>query len=91
MARRKTQGNEPRKNILTASLLAGKGRVAVFDGPAILAMYSPLRSHTRFRDQAADRVLASTGRDLDRPASLVSQAWFLPQFGPDEPPFVASS
>src|SRR6266513_4071383 len=51
MARKKTQGNEPRKNILTASLLAGKGRVAVFDGPAILAMYSPLRSHTRFCDQ----------------------------------------
>src|SRR6266496_3862063 len=30
---------------------SGKGRVAVFDGPAILAMYSPLRSHTRFCDQ----------------------------------------
>src|SRR5437870_434399 len=30
---------------------SAKGRVGVFDGPAILAMYSPLRSHTRFCDQ----------------------------------------
>src|SRR5260370_8507114 len=51
----------------------GKGRVAVFDGPGILALHSPLRSHTRFCDQPQMGVRASTGRELDRPTSLVSQ------------------
>ena len=40
MARKKTKGNEPRKNILTASLPAGKGASPFSDGPAILAMQS---------------------------------------------------
>jgi hypothetical protein len=71
---KKTKANEPRKNILTASLPAGKGASPFSNEPTILAMYSPLRSHTRFSDSAADRVVASTGRELDRPASLVSQA-----------------
>src|SRR5260370_31270082 len=52
---------------------SGKGRVAVFDGTAILALHSPLRSHTRFCDQPQMGVRASTGRELDRPTSLVSQ------------------
>jgi len=53
-------------------------------------MYSPLRSHTRFCDQPQTGCSASTRCELDRPASLVSQAWFLSQFGPAEPPSMAS-
>ena len=56
MAMKKTKGNEPRKNILTASLPAGKGASPFFDGPAILAMYSPLRSPARFCDPAWKRI-----------------------------------
>src|SRR5258708_7604025 len=40
---------------------SGKGRVAVFEGPAILAIYNPLRSHTRFCDQPQTRIHAQCG------------------------------
>src|SRR5947208_13115068 len=50
MARKRTRKRTSQKHANTFPASA-KARVAVFDGPAILAMYSPLRSHTRFCDQ----------------------------------------